>query len=332
VTASARTVRRVGYKIAMLDDTTIDNARELRACGLSPKEIARSLGVRPAIVADLVRTFAAERDAAAPNGGLVDCQTNAGWSAGLTITGHPEWADPGAREGTGGLVSVLVTRRRRHRRAATVCVYLLDVYCLGVKNAIGPDNMDDRALQRFTGHAFSGYDAPPIPAPIELARDPVLGSAEYAHALGFAPHPDFEQARAHLGAWAGPSAITFGCDGKPNYIQGPYDDPRHVLRTLRRAVGRDGFHYTVNGGFDELHATGRRHRDRDRQPQPEQSPVLKLWMTSPTRSSEVKPCAGRSTARSGLVATARPTPILLGRSKELPASSLEISGQGRARP
>ena len=108
-------------------------------------------------------------------------------------------ADPGAHDDTGGLVSVLVARRRRHRHAATVCVYLLDVYCLGVKNAIGPDNMDDQSLHRFTAHVFSGYDAPPIPQLIDLARDLVLGSAEYAHALGFAAHPDFQQARAHLG-------------------------------------------------------------------------------------------------------------------------------------
>lgn len=253
-TASTRAVRRVGYKIAMLDDTTIDNVRELRARGLTPKEIARTLGLRPAIVADLVRTLAAERDAADPNGELVDCWINAGWSAGLTIAGHPEWSDPGARDATGGLVSVLVARRRR--RAATVCVYLLDVYCLGVKNAIGPDHMNDKALGRFIRQIFSGYDAPPMPASIELARELVLGSAEYANALGFAPHPDFEHARAHLAPWTGPSAITFGRDGKPNYIQGPYDDPRHVLRTLRRAVGRNGFHYTITAGFDELRATG----------------------------------------------------------------------------
>jgi hypothetical protein len=240
----------------MVDDNTIHHVRALRARGLSAKEIARTLALRPAIVADLVRTLAAERDAADPNGGLLECWINAGWSAGLTITGHPEWSDPSARDGTGGLVSVLVARRRRHRRAATACVYLLDVYCLGVKNTIGPDNMDDQALHRFAGHVFSGYDAPPIPAPIELARDLVLGSAQYAHALGFAPHPDFEHARAHLGPSTEPSAITFGRDGKPNYIQGPYDDPRHALRTLRRAVGRNGFHYTVTGGIDELRATG----------------------------------------------------------------------------
>lgn len=250
------TVRPVRYKISVINDETIQSVRELRARGLSPKEIARSLGMRPAAVADLVRKVAAERDAANPDADVVGCWVNAGWSTGLSIAGRLEWRDPGADDGTGGLVSVLVVRRRRNRRVVTVCVYLVDVYCLGVKNAMGPDTMDDQALRRFIDHVFSGYHAPPMPAPIELARDLVLGAAEYAHGLGFPPHPDFEQARAHLGPWTGPSAITFGCDGKPTYVEGPYDNPRHVLRTLRRAVGRNGFHYTVALDVDGLRMTG----------------------------------------------------------------------------
>jgi hypothetical protein len=201
--------------------------------------------------------YAAERDAAAdPDADPVDCQINAGWSTGLSLQGHPEWRDPGADDGTDGLVTALVVRRRRHRRGATVCVYLVDVYCLGVKNAMGPDNMDDRALRRFTDHIFSAYHAPPVTAPIELVRDLVLGAAEYAQELGFAPHPDFQHTRAHLGPWIGPSAITFGRDGKPTYVSGPYDDPTHVLRTLRRAVGRKGFHYTAALDPDDLRMTG----------------------------------------------------------------------------
>jgi hypothetical protein len=240
----------------VIDDETIQSVRELRARGLSPREIARSLGMRPAAVADLVRKVAAERDAADPDADLVGCWVNAGWSTGLSIAGRPEWRDPGADDGTGGLVSAVVARRRRKRRNVTVCVYLVDVYCLGVKNAMGPDDMEDRALRRLTDHVFSGYDAPPVPVPIELVRDLVLGAAEYAHRLGFAPHTDFEQARAHLGPWAGPSAVTFGCDGKPTYVEGPYDDPSHVLRTLRRAVGRNGFGYTVALDADGLRMTG----------------------------------------------------------------------------
>jgi hypothetical protein len=254
--ARSLTVRPARYKTAMSDNELIHNVRELRDRGLSPKEIARSLGIRPAAVSDLVRKLAVERDAADPDSDHLDCLLNAGWSTGLKVHGHPEWQDPEAHDGTDGLVTALVARRRRHRRGATVCVYLLDVYCLGVKNAMGPDNVNDQALRRLTGHVFGGYHAPPIPAPIELVRDLVLGAAEYAQKLGFAPHPDFQQARAHLGLWTGPSAITFGRDGKPTYVSGPHDDPDQVLRTLRRAVGRKGFNYTIALDLDELRMTG----------------------------------------------------------------------------
>lgn len=242
--------------MTMIDREIIQNVRDLRDRGHSPKEIARSLGIRPAAVSDLIRQLAAERDAANPDADHVDCLLNAGWSAGLAIHGHPEWQDPGAADGSSGLVTALVARRRRHRHGATVCTYLVDVYCLGIKNAMGPDNLDDHRLRRLTDKVFSGYHAPPVPAPIELVRDLVLGAAEYAKTLGFDPHPDFRQARAHLGPWSGPSPITFGRDGKPTYISGPHDDPDHVLRTLQRAVGRKGFDYTVALDIDELRMAG----------------------------------------------------------------------------
>jgi hypothetical protein len=83
-----------------------------------------------------------------------------------------------------------------------------------------------------------------------------LERLEYASGLGFAPHPDFEQARPHLGPWTGPSTITFGRDGRPYYISGPDDDPASVLRTLRRTVGDRGFHHTVAYDLGELRMAG----------------------------------------------------------------------------
>jgi hypothetical protein len=48
-----------------------------------------------------------------------------------------------------------------------------------------------------------------------------------------------------LGEPAGPSPFGFGRDGRPFFVNGPYDDPEAVLRTPRRAVGDDGFHFEV---------------------------------------------------------------------------------------
>lgn len=240
----------------MTEGDAMQKIRELRAQGLSPREIARSLGIRSAEASALVRSLAAERDTANPDADVFGCWLNVGWSVGLGVPDRAGWCDPGAGDGTEGLLTALVARRRRHRRKITTCTYLVDAYCLGVKNAMGPDEMDDRGLRSLTGFVFSAYAGPPVSVPIDLLRDLVLGAAEYAHGLGFAPHPDFEQARLHLGPWQGPSAVTFGCDGQPLYINGPDDSPDHVLRTLRRTVGDGGFRHSVALEPDELRMAG----------------------------------------------------------------------------
>jgi hypothetical protein len=71
--------------------------------------------------------------AEAPGPALAGCWISPSWSTGLTVSDHPGWPlheDPAA--GTDGLAAVLVARRHRHGKVS-VCGYLADVYCLGVK-------------------------------------------------------------------------------------------------------------------------------------------------------------------------------------------------------
>ena len=232
----------------MQPDERLERVRVLRERGQTPKQIARALGIRPAEAGRLVRAAAVLAQAQAPEPAVAGCWISPAWSTGLTIGDHPGWplhGDPAA--GADGLVAVLVAREHRHGKVS-VCGYLADVYCLGVKNALGPEIMDDLGLRGFVGSFFSGYHGDPLEAPIELAREVVFGSVAYARELGFEPHPDFAAAEGHLGSWTGLGAITFGKDGKPLYISGPYDDPRPVIRTLERTVGRGNFEFLAVAG------------------------------------------------------------------------------------
>jgi hypothetical protein len=237
----------------LLDDDLLARARKLRAAGRSPKEIARVLGVRPSTVAPLMRAIARDAAAGEPESALIGCWVSPGWSAGLTVAGHEEWPDLDAVDNPGGgLVGVVVARRHRPRRVS-VCGYLVDVYCLGVKNALGPDVMNDRDLPGFLGRFFSAFEAcenaeAPIEAPLELARHLVWGAVDYARELGFPPHPDFQPASGHLGAWRETTDITFGRDGIPFYVGGPYDDALAVTRILTRSVGNGNFHFIAPVG------------------------------------------------------------------------------------
>jgi hypothetical protein len=78
----------------------------------------------------------------------------------------------------------------------------------------------------------------------------VWGALDYARGLGFEPAPDFAATTGHLGAWEETSAITFGRDGTPFYVQGPHDNPSATIRTLTRSVGEGNFHYLLGGPVD----------------------------------------------------------------------------------
>jgi hypothetical protein len=224
-----------------------ERIRVLRENGGAPKEIARALGMRPAEVTRIIRALAAEGAANGAEPAVVGCWANHGWSAGLTVAPHPEWPDTARDDASGsGLVLVAVARRHRPRRVR-VCGYLVDVYCLGVKDVLGPEIVKDEDLPAFLDRFFSAvqHGEPPLEVPLELARHLVYGGVDYARTLGFEPHPEFADAAGVLGEWQGPSAITFGSEGMPLYISGPYDNPRAVMRTLSRTVGDGNFHYMV---------------------------------------------------------------------------------------
>ncbi|MDN5859893.1 MAG: helix-turn-helix domain-containing protein [Pseudonocardia sp.] len=229
-----------------VDADLLARVAALRADGLTPKEIARSLGLRPSAVTPLIGQIA-RQTTTEPE--VTGCWISPGWRRNLLLDGHDDWPDlPTIEDGTEGLVGVVVARRdRRHR--LSVAGYLVDTFCLGVKDALGPRSISDRDLPAFRSGYFAAFgDADPLEVPLELARHLVWGAVDHARRLGFAPHPDFEPVSGHLGTWDETSAIGFGRDGFPFYICGPHDDPHAVIRTLTRTVGEGNFHFVVPVG------------------------------------------------------------------------------------
>jgi hypothetical protein len=244
----------------MDEDQLLARVRGLRERGLGPAEIRRELGLRKSEAAKLVRICAAERVSAEgesarrePTGRVDDgklCCVNPGWCHGLQVAGHTNWPDdrgaPTVAHDSG--IAIVFCAAPHAGARLSVCVYLVDTWCLGVKNALGPQRMARSEFEAFKRTIYAPWKSEGIPVPLELAQHLVLGAVAYARGLGFEPHPDFRRARPGLGAWEGPSAITFGRDGKPYYLSGPHEDPHRVLTTLEHSVGRGRFDYTVSLG------------------------------------------------------------------------------------
>ena len=222
-----------------------DRVRELREAGRTPKEIARALKMPPSAVAPLIRSVAAAEGRTREDA-LIGCWISPGWSSSVQAPERPDWPGSGPSERTGqsGLVIVLVARDRGGSTAG-VCFYLVDTWCLGVKDAAGPRSMNRRRLGGFIQQIFGAWDEPAVEVPLDLGRQIVYGAIGYAGELGFEPHEDFEPAAGYLGAWDGKCELTFGRDGKPMYISGPHDDADKIIRKLHRDLG--------GGNYDFVH-------------------------------------------------------------------------------
>jgi len=225
--------------------------RQLRERGSSAKQIARVLGLRPSVVAPLVRRIAEQQQTRADPAerALLGCWISPGWSAGLGLAETGGWAEldtDGVADGAGGGLACVLIARQERASGATVCGFLVDVYCLGVKNVSGPSGMAAGSVEAHRREFFGAFHAPPVPVPVELAQHVVHGAVGYARTLGFEPPQDFGPAAAYLGAPTGPTPIRFGRDGSPFYTSGPFDDPHAVVMTLERTAGPGNYEYIVH--------------------------------------------------------------------------------------
>jgi len=180
----------------MNSDDLKSRAQALRAAGRTPQQIARTLGITRARAVSLTRGHASPRPAHSAPGDkpLIGCWITRQWSNGLIIDQRPaDWIDdnqlPPLAMGA-GLASIAVARQHTDTEVS-VCGYLVDTYCQGVKNAVPPTMLDRRDLPAYLTNFFAAYNTDPLPAPISLAQDLVLGAVDYARSLGFDPHRDF---------------------------------------------------------------------------------------------------------------------------------------------
>lgn len=147
-----------------------------------------------------------------------------------------------------GMGEALLVRRGPGGMTAFV-LFLLDVYCLGVKDVIAHAAPEHVAANWLSG--LFERTGPWIDVAPEHVRKLVEGSMGYALSLGLAPHRDCAAALLIFGDLDSSrcsTEFTFGNDGQPCFIAGPHDTQariREILVTLKRTCGPNGFHFTI---------------------------------------------------------------------------------------
>ena len=148
-----------------------------------------------------------------------------------------------------GLVEVLIARKQPDD---TICfgVYLIDVYCLGLKNTFAEaDFSRGRYLSDIRNKIFRA--GKPVECSLELAQQMIYQSIEYAQQFGFEPQKDFALSQYLLtprGELEEPYDLTFGKDGKPFFINGPHDNVPRILRQLEKTAGPGNYDYMAMVG------------------------------------------------------------------------------------
>jgi hypothetical protein len=143
-----------------------------------------------------------------------------------------------------GLTPVVVARQQPEDKVV-YGVFLVDIFCLGVKDAFWRTDISLKHFDRDLPRLCSNM---PEPCEINLAHDLIYGSIEYARQYGFEPHPDFGKASLVLDPpemHPQNDKLEFGKDGKPLFIAGPYDNAQAILNQLMRTAGEGNFNYLV---------------------------------------------------------------------------------------
>ena len=153
-----------------------------------------------------------------------------------------------------GAGMVVLTRKIGANRFA-LAGFLLDVFCLGVKDATFRE-ADEEDLETFLTMAEAA--APFEPVDPAYARKLVREAAAYARSLGLPLPADYAAVEPFFGdadADACDVRFEFGHEGRPLYIPGPSDsatDVRRTLDLLHRRLGADGFDFDEDSDEDEI--------------------------------------------------------------------------------
>lgn len=214
----------------------------LRDRQLTPKQIARKLGLKPSEVSTFLKSQAEQKDHDRAEKGeslpVAQCLVDVNFAKALLRNETSE---------ASGLGLVVVARSKGYNRLV-VSTYLIDYWCLGVKDVIPPRNCNDSQYKNLVRDSYFPFQQEYEEISLEEAQALVWGVVAYAKKLGFEPHRDFEQSKAHLGELTSEIDLKFGNNGKPCYVEGPYDNATKIISTLKKSVGEGNFDYLFGIG------------------------------------------------------------------------------------
>ena len=146
-----------------------------------------------------------------------------------------------------GLGSIVVSRKMPNSNIG-FAIFLLDVFCLGVKNclfAVLPQGEYESRIEDL--RQKEGLEPIQPACAVKLVENAVA----YARDLGLSPHREYAIIKKIFGdinPGICPQEFKFGKDGKPLYISGPNEtmaDSERIIDILNKRSGAGGVDYMM---------------------------------------------------------------------------------------
>ena len=148
-----------------------------------------------------------------------------------------------------GIGWIIVSRFKSAGKRVQAGIFLLDVFCLGVKMAVFEDCDAHDYQRRIRNHYVSRF--PMVAVDPSCALKVVEKGVEYAINLGFAPHSDYKKAARvfrGLSTEQCQQEFTFGYKGKPFYRRGPRETQAQAelfAAILHNRCGAGNYEYSI---------------------------------------------------------------------------------------
>ncbi len=145
------------------------------------------------------------------------------------------------------MATVLVARNHINGNI-TVCTYLVDLMCLGVKDSMFLFNVPIQEYEEFKGKIIGGMKMTEVD--YTLAHNIVYAGIEFAEDYGFKPHKNYESVTKYMLEEDAEDIelieIECGIDGQPVYMRGPFEDDakaRKIVAQLEKTAGPGNYTY-----------------------------------------------------------------------------------------
>jgi tetratricopeptide (TPR) repeat protein len=150
-----------------------------------------------------------------------------------------------------GLCTLVISRKHTNNNL-TFGVYLVDIFCLGLKDSLHYFNMSKGEFDDFLDTLSEQEDILEIEYP--LAHNIIYGAIEFADDFEFKPHKSFQLTQYILEEDTDEIEIIeipFGIDDKPAVIATEDDPQTRVVEHLKKLVGEGNF-VILNEDFEEF--------------------------------------------------------------------------------